>query len=270
MGLSQLISGIERTDPLVGFGKLAKFSEEICREIESIRQCCEQLWGRRFSIFLTGSLALCLRSGIRAEFRETGDPSDVDLWIFIDTNQPSKSPPGRGRCGALYSSYRLLDRFDAVSVYWPWSNIKFSVKLFNASAAHRASTLRMCTLRVLRFDSLRKVKKIDHHFGLTSTRTTRILEEKIASGYLWRWRSAPFGPSDIYLTDLLSCLLIGNFLVDGLLLSKLRGELRVRFYRAVDDLLPEAKVGSRIGIGNLLKYYYSRFPRSALEIFGKK
>jgi hypothetical protein len=65
-------------------------------------------------------------------------------------------------------------------------------------------------------------------------------------------------------------LLIGNFLVDGLLLSKLRGELRVRFYRAVDDLLPEAKVGSRIGIGNLLKYYYSRFPRSALEIFGKK
>lgn len=270
MGLNKLASGIERTDQLVSLGVIKGLSREIHDEIEVLDRQCQLLWGQNYSLFLTGSLALCLRSGATSEFRETGDRSDIDLWIFLDTKEPLVKPPSGRRCEILHSSYRVLSRFDIVSVPWPPSHAKFSIKLFSAGAARRALTLGNYTLRVLRNNSLREVKKVDTYFGLNGTRTARILEEKIADGYLWRWRSAPVGRGDIYLTDLLSCLLIGNFLSgEGKFMSS-RKELLSAYFRAIERSLVESKGEDSEAIRHLLGYYYSRFPRSSEAIFGKK
>lgn len=208
----------------------------------------QELWPDRHCVFLAGSRAVALRAG-QPDGNLVGAHSDVDVLVVLtDPHLPPGAAlsPWAVRCG-------LLRDFDMVAVPWGPASA-FSVKLVSLPAAVRSFTLANQHHLVLRMSSLIDRKPVDRYHGLRSVHAQRTIERAHPFGYVWRWESPVLIGEDLVLTDLVSFVSMGAFVVDHLGLAAMRRG----FIAAFADEVQAREVDDQCG--DLFGYLRSRSP----------
>lgn len=257
---NNFIKTLKNTDGLISQKTIANLSKQLSKSIEIVIRACDSLYEKNYSLFLTGSLAICLRSGSLKEFRISEDKSDIDLWIIID-NLPNESLKLSSLEKEIASGFSRLDHFDIVCIPFKRNNLEVSLKIMNKETARKILQFKKINLNVFRHNSLKKVKMENIFYGIKSTHHIPIIENKVKSGgFLWHWSTNPFVKKDFVLTDIHSCFLIGGFLTDGLGLEKEKHLFLKKFFHHLKSANNPFKI---------LQYFYQRFPSSSEKIFGK-
>jgi len=265
--VSNFIDSIRNTDNLVNQKNLAHLSKPLSRTIKTITRACDDVFEKHYSLFLTGSLGICLRSRSLKEFRVSGDKSDVDLWI-IANDTTHKSLESSCLKNEIIKSFSRLNQFDIVCIPFEGDTLKVSLKIMSAETAKKVFEFKKIKLAVLRYNSLKKVKTKNILYGMKKIHHIPI-DEKMnkAGGFLWHWSTNPFIENDFVLTDIHSCFLVGGFLTDNLNLKKTRDLFLNNFFFTLVKQEKKIINGSPF---KFLGYFYERFPLSATKIFGKE
>lgn len=260
------LKNLENTDDLINLENVARLSKPLTKIIRAVALSCDSLFEKQYSLFITGSLAICLRSGSLKEFRKTGDKSDIDLWIIADKLPKKLSTPSPYEKEIMRGFSRLIF-FDISCIPFPDSKFKISLKIMRGATVKKVLRLNKNSLEVFRTDSLKKTKLEDIFYGLKGEYRIPIFEEKLENaGFLWHWSADPFIENDFVLTDIHSCFLIGGFLIDNLKLEK-RDQYLKKFYLYFKKYCKKNCADSQFKI---LRYFYERFPLSAKKIFGEE
>lgn len=260
------LKNLKNTDNFIDLGNVARLSKPLIKTIRAVALLCDSLFEKQYSLFLTGSLAICLRSGSLKEFRKTGDKSDIDLWIIADKLRPKLSTPSLYE-KEIIEGFSRLNFFDISCIPFPDSKFKISLKIMRGTAVKKVLRLNKNSFKVFRVSSLKKIKSKDMFYGLKGKHHIPIFEEKLENtGFLWYWSNDPFMKRDFVLTDIHSCFLIGGFLIDNLKLEK-RDQYLKKFYFYFKKYYEKNCTDNQFKI---LRYFYERFPLSATKVFGKK
>jgi len=260
------LKNLENTDDLINLENVARLSKSLTKIIRAIALLCDSLFEKQYSLFLTGSLAICLRSGSLKEFRKTGDKSDIDLWIIADKLPQKLSVPSPYEKEIL-GGFSRLNLFDISCIPFPDSKFKISLKIMRSATVKRVLRLNKNSFKVFRVNSLKKIKSENIFYGLRGKHHIPIFEEKLENtGFLWHWSFDPFIKKDFVLTDIHSCFLIGGFLIDNLKLEKRDQYLR-KFYFYFKKYSKKNCADNQFKI---FRYFYERFPLSATKIFGNE
>ncbi len=148
------------TDDFINLENIARLSKPLSETIRSIIKLCDSLFKKQYSLFLTGSLAICLRSGSLKEFRKTGDKSDIDLWIIADKltqKLPTPSPYEK----EIIEGFSRLNFFDISCIPFPDSKFKISLKIMRCTTVKKVLRLNKNSFKVFRVSSLKKIKSKD-------------------------------------------------------------------------------------------------------------
>lgn len=260
------LKNLENTDGLINLENVARLSKPLTKTIRAVALLCDSLFEKQYSLFLTGSLAICLRSGSLKEFRKTGDKSDIDLWIIANKLPKKLSTPSSYEKEIIGGFSRLIF-FDISCIPFPDSKFKISLKIMRGATVKKVLRLNKNSFKVFRVSSLKKIKSEDTFYGLKGQHHIPIFEEKLENaGFLWHWSADPFMKKDFVLTDIHSCFLIGGFLIDNLKLEK-RGQYLKKFYFYFKKYRKKNCTDNQFRI---LLYFYERFPLSATKIFGEE
>lgn len=260
------LKNLENTDYLINLENIAKLSKSLAKIIRAITLLCDSLFEKQYSLFLTGSLAICLRSGSLKEFRKTRDKSDIDLWIIAD-KLPQKLSTLSPYEKEIVQGFSRLNLFDISCIPFPDSKFKISLKIMGSASVKKVLRLNKNSFKVFRVSSLKKIKSEDIYHGLKEKHRIPIFEEKLENAsYLWHWSVDPFMKNDFVLTDIHSCFLIGGFLIDNLKLEK-RDQYLKKFYFYFKKYCKNNCTDNQFKI---LRYFYERFRLSATKIFGKE
>lgn len=263
---NNFIEALKNTDGLIRQKTIANLSKQLSKSIEIVMRACDSLYEKNYSLFLTGSLAICLRSNSLKEFRISGDKSDVDLWIII-TNSPNKSLKLSSLEKKIINGFSRLAHFDIVCVPFARNDLKVSLKIMSNETTKKILQFNKINLSVFRRNSLKKIKTENIFYGIKSIHRIPIIEKELKDGgFLWHWTTNPFVEKDFVLTDIHSCFLIGGFLTDGLKLERARDLFLKKFFYHFK------KCQEKIATDNpfkILRYFYDRFPSSSTKIFGK-
>jgi hypothetical protein len=264
---SHFIGSIKNTDDFINQDNLTHLSKSLPKTIKTVMQACNYLFEKHYSLFLTGSLGICLRSRSLKEFRVSGDKSDVDLWI-IANNTTQKSLESSCLKNEIIKGFSHLNQFDIVCIPFEGNTLKVSLKIMTAETAKKVFEFKKIKLAVLRYNSLKKVKTKNILYGMKKIHHIPIDEERNKTGgFLWHWSTNPFIENDFVLTDIHSCFLVGGFLTDNLNLKKARDLFLNNFFFTLIKHEEKITNGSPFKI---LGYFYERFPLSAAKIFGKE
>ncbi|MEK7642514.1 MAG: hypothetical protein AAB392_01830 [Patescibacteria group bacterium] len=260
------LKNLENTDNLINLENVAQLSKPLTKTIRAIALSCDSLFKKQYSLFLTGSLAVCLRSGSLEEFRKTGDKSDIDLWIVADTLSKKLFTPSSYE-KEIIRGFSRLNFFDISCIPFPDNKFKISLKIMCGASVKKVLRLNKNSFKVFRINSLKKIKSEDMFYGLKGNHYTSVFEEKLENaGFLWHWSADPFMKKDFVLTDIHSCFLIGGFLIDNLKLEK-RDQYLKKFYFYFKKYCKKNCTDNQFKI---LRYFYERFPLSATKIFGEE
>lgn len=260
------LKNLENTDNFINLENIAQLSKPLSKTIRVVIKLCDSLFKKQYSLFLTGSLAICLRSSSLKEFRITEDKSDIDLWIIADELPKKLSTPSPYEKGII-GGFNRLNFFDISCILFPDSKFKISLKIMHSTNMKKVSRLNKNSFKVFRVSSLKKIKSEDIFYGLKGKHYIPIFEEKLKNtGFLWYWSINPFIKNDFVLTDIHSCFLIGGFLIDNLKLEK-RDQYLKKFYFYFKKYCKKNYTDNQFKI---LRYFYERFPLSATKIFGKE
>jgi hypothetical protein len=258
---------LKNTDNLISQENIANLSGPLSKIIEIVTHACDFVFEKHHSIFLTGSLAICLRSGSLKEFRTSGDRSDIDLWIIADESTTKLSKLS-GLEKEIINGFLLLKNFDISCVPFPENKLNISLKIMHSTTARKILQFNKIKLSVFRCNSLKKVKTKNIFYGIKRIHCIPIDEEKIKTGnFLWHWPTNPFVGQDFVLTDIHSCFLIGGFLTDYLELKKERNLFLKKFCFYLKKYREKNITNN---LYKILQYFYDRFPSSATKIFGKE
>lgn len=248
---SSIIQRLIETDGLIEIERIEAQQPQIYRQVEYLYTLAHSLWPNRYSIFMSGSRALALRSGDRELLFESGGQSDVDIWLVVS------GPPVAGMHpdSAIWQRLPYLAHYDMVVMPWT-APLPFSIKILGFQAAQRAFSLQNQAPTVLRTASLVSRKPVDQFYGFKAVYEHVTREQARPEGYVWTWESVIFENDDLVLTDLLSFVMLGGFLVDHLglagnrlaLLRELRQQVATR--EAAPGSNPEQFFG----------YLLSKFP----------
>lgn len=259
------LKNLENTDDLINLENVARLSKPLTKTIRTVALFCDFLFEKQYSLFLTGSLAICLRSGSLREFRIIGDKSDIDLWIIADKLPKKLNPSPYEK--EIIKGFNRLNFFDISCIPFPDSKFKISLKIMRSATIKKVLRLNKISLKVFRTNSLKKTKSEDIFYGLKRKYHIPIFEEKLENaGFLWHWLADPYIKNDFVLTDIHSCFLIGGFLIDNLKLNK-RAQYLKKFYFYFKKYCKKNYTDNQFKI---LWYFYERFPLSATKIFGEE
>lgn len=267
IGENVFLGRLKDSDNSINLDHITLLSKPLSKTIEGIIRLCDILFKKRYSLFLTGSSAMCLRAGSFREFRMKNDKSDVDFWIVADTLPQVTISPSIAEKEIIKGFYRL-NHFDISCVPFFDNKFNVSLKIMHSKVVKKVFQLNKLNLKVFRNSSLKVIKSEDKFFGLRSEYHISICERKLKDiGYLWRWKVDPFMRKDFVLTDLHSCFLIGGFLIDTIGLGKGREKFLKKFSLCFDKFNKAKLVSCYF---QLLQYFYIRFPSSATKIFGHR
>jgi hypothetical protein len=259
------LDNLKNTDNFINLEHITQLSKPLSKTIKVVTRLCDSLFDKQYSLFLTESLAICLRSSSLREFRIIGDKSDIDLWIIAD-KLPKKFNPSPYEKETI-KGFSRLNFFDISCIPFPDSKFKISLKIMHSATVKKVLQLNKNHLKVFRTNSLKKTKSEDIFYGLKREYHIPIFEEKIENaGFLWHWSANPFIKNDFVLTDIHSCFLIGGFLIDNLKLNK-RVQYLKKFHFYFKKYCKKNYANSQFKI---LRYFYERFPLSAIKIFGEE
>ena len=181
------LKNLENTDDLINLEDIARLSKPLIKTTRAVALLCNSLFEKQYSLFLTGSLAICLRSGSLKEFRKTGDRSDVDLWIITDKPPQKISNPSTYE-KEITRAFTRLNSFDISCIPFPDSKFKISLKIMRSAIVKKVLRLNKNNLKVFRTNSLKKTKSEDTFYGLKREYHIPIFEEKLENtGFLWHW-----------------------------------------------------------------------------------
>jgi len=263
---NNFIETLKNTDDLVSLENIAHLSKQLSKLIENIVYVCNTLFGKRYSLFLTGSLAICLRAGSLKEFRMSGDKSDLDLWIMVN-DSPDKLLKQSLLEKEIVSGFSRLIYYNIVCIPPVDSSLKVSLKIMLGKTAKIVLRFDKIKLSVFRFSSLKKVKEKNTFYGIKRAHIIPVDEKKIKmGGFLWRWPTNPFLKKDFVLTDVHSCFLVGGFLTDGLNLKMARNLFFKKFFFHFKKY---QEINNNNNQFKILRYFYNRFPLSAKKVFEK-
>lgn len=263
---SHFVDSIKNTDNFVNQRRLTHLSKPLSKTIKTVMRVCDYLFEKYYSLFLTGSLAICLRAGSLKEYRVLGDKSDVDLWIIIN-NSPYKSLKSSSLKNKIIKGFSRLIQFDIVCIPFKSNNLNLSLKMMTGETAKEILNFKKIKLAVLRCNSLKITKKENVFYGVKKVHHIPIIEKKLKNHeFMWRWPTNPFIGKDFVLTDIHSCFLVGGFLVDGLGLIKIRNLFLSKFFHYFQSY----KNISNNNQANIFRYFYNKFPLSTKKIFGKE
>lgn len=257
---------IKNTDNLISREMIGNLSKRLSKSIEIIIQSCNFLFGKSYALFLTGSLAFCLRSESLKEFRISGDKSDIDLWIII-ANPPNKTLKLSNLEKKIIQGFSRLVHFDIACIPFSSGNLKISLKIMDKETAKKILQIKNINLYVFRHNSLKKAKEKNIFYGIKKIHNIPILEKKLRKeGFLWQWPTNFFIKKDFVLNDIHSCFLIGGFLIDDIGLRKRRDLFLKKFLFNLKKIQEKNIIDNSFKI---LQYFYNRFPLSAKKIFGR-
>ena len=193
---NNFIETLKNTDRLVSRKKIANSSKQLSKSIEIVVQACDSLYGENYSLFLTGSLAVCLRSGSLKELRVSGDKSDIDLWIII-ASHPNKSLKPSHLKKEITEGCSRLGYFDISCIPFSGGNLKTSLKIMSSKTAIKILQLKKIKLDVFRYNSLKKIKTENILYGIKKIHNAPIVENKLkGGGFFWYWSVNTFIKKD--------------------------------------------------------------------------
>ncbi len=269
MGLIQfivddLIKKIVSTDTLITIDSIYKFSKKLGKEIEEIISECNQVFGTKFSIFLSGSLAFCIRSETLNDFRFGGsDSSDIDIWIILESNKDLNPSSASIYGKELLKAASLISDHEMVSVKQE-TELPFSIKIMERKSIQKIFSFAKFSLSVLRTTSLLDRKQYNLFSGFRSEYKTPIRERPYKKYYIWEWDGNPYPNNDFILTDLHSFILFGGFLHDEIGLKNERDKFIKIWCKNAK------KMQHGLPAENLFKYFMYKFPTSYFEIIKNK
>ncbi len=247
---SSAVRRILKSDNLIALGSVERFFPKIFPEIVRLRAFCDVVWPEKYCLFVSGSLALSLRSGNTEVAWSEDNHSDVDVWLIV-----SGEAGVNGLDAETAETLSMLPGYDMVALPWK-SPTRISIKIFNIETARRVFSLTNDEFRVLRIKSLKAVKPGDFFYGLMGAYFYFTCEKEVGNRFEMVWKSRIRHHRDLILTDILGASLVGSGIVDYLHVNRMRRRQITKLANELSEHLANAKQGSFCRFFN---YFLSRF-----------